>query len=165
MVVVVILLTALGSWVYFGFFRDFSNSPSSFDSLEEKYSNSKYKFFLKFPEGFQVREIVSEDTDTILIENKRGEGIQILISPFDDIRSLTRDMIRKDLPELKTMNEQPITIEKVYQGLAFESDNPTFDGASQEIWFVFRGNLYQLSTYERFSSLLKSIFATRTFTQ
>jgi hypothetical protein len=50
-----------------------------------------------------------------------------------------------------------------YVGLAFKSDNQAFDGASREVWFVFRGNLYQISTYAWLDPLLQAIFKTWQF--
>ena len=42
-------------------------------------------------------------------------------------------------------------------GYTFKSDNPAFDGASSDAWFVYRGSLYQLSTYARDDALLKRL--------
>ena len=171
----IIILIILGGGVYLIFFRAnptfLSNPPlrqnaptTSSSALDKEYRNSTYKFSLKMPEDFVAREVASEDIHTILLENKKGEGIQILISPFVDIRALTAEMIHKDLPDLKISDPQGVEIGNGYKGLAFKSDNPAFAGASREIWFVFYSNLYQISTYERFDDLLKGIFTTWKFT-
>ena len=176
----IILFIILASGVYFVFFRvrsgplskpavstsklSSSSELSSF-SLEKTYYNSTYKFSLKIPKNFQVREIPSEESSIVLLENKKGEGIQIMISPFEDIRVLTADRIHKDLSNLKIMDPQSVEIGNGYKGLDFKSDNPAFAGASQEIWFVFHSNLYQISTYGRLTNLLKDIFATWKFKQ
>jgi len=58
---------------------------------------------------------------------------------------------------------QPVEIGDDYTGVAFRSDNPAFGGASREVWFVFHGNLYQISTYEHLDSLLQTMFSTWKF--
>lgn len=132
-------------------------------SLPKEYSNTTYKFSLKMPEEFTAREIKSENSNTVLLENKKGQGIQITISPFDNTRVLTAEMIHADLPDFKIINSQTVKIEDGYEGISFQSDNPSFAGASSEIWFIFHSNLYQISTYSYFDDLLKNIFETWKF--
>lgn len=128
------------------------------------YTNKKYNFSVKLPEGFAARELAgTPEGDTILLENKNGDGIQIIISSFDNISVLTADMVKKDIPDLKMEQVQTIDVGQNYKGVAFLSDNPQFSGASRDVWFVFRGNLYQISTYARLDSLLQSVFSTWQF--
>ena len=72
-------------------------------------------------------------------------------------------MIEKDIPDLLITDAQTVEIGDNYKGLAFKSDNSAFGGASREVWFVFRNNLYQISTYEKFDELLKKVFSTWVF--
>lgn len=46
----------------------------------------------------------------------------------------------------------------------FQSDNPAFDGASREVWFVYNDYLYQISAYAEFDEFLKELFGTWQFT-
>jgi hypothetical protein len=148
-----------------------NNTPYNVPQLTQAYSNSQYNFSLMLPADFTVQEVPSSDTDnpqdTLLFQNSTGDGIQIVISPFDEDTGsgyvLTKDRILKDVPDLAITNEQAIQIGPNYQGLAFESNNDAFGGASREVWFVFKGNLYQISTYQRLDPLLKAIFATWKF--
>ena len=48
-------------------------------------------------------------------------------------------------------------------GINFKSDNPTFDGDSREVWFVYKTNIYQISTYAHDDGLLQSELQTWTF--
>ena len=94
----------------------------------------------------------------------RSDGVQIIVSPFsEDLHALTQDRIHQDVPDMKISEPQPVEIGANYTGLAFKSDNDAFNGASREVWFVLRGNLYQISTYDRLDPLLKKIFATWKF--
>jgi hypothetical protein len=118
------------------------------------------------PEGFSAQELEknADGASTILIQNKSGEGIQILVTPFpEDTKVLTADQIRQDIPDMQVRQPEEVAIGAQYKGVAFLSDNEAFENASREVWFVFRGNLYQISTYERLDTLLKAIFATWKF--
>ncbi len=134
--------------------------------LTKPYSNSTFGFSLYMPEGFSAQELGKngDDASTVLIQSKSGEGIQILITPFpEDTKVLTADQIRQDIPDMQVRQPEEVAIGAQYKGVAFLSDNEAFENASREVWFVFRGNLYQISTYERLDTLLKAIFATWKF--
>lgn len=176
-IIVFIVIVVVGS-MYFIFSKSgdvpFSpDAPKSTDSvtvaspveksLTEDYVNSTYKFSFKMPEDFSARESGSPEQKIILLENKQGEGIQILVSPFEDIKIVTAEMMRRDLPDLKISDVKTVDIKDGYKGISFKSDNQSFAGASEEIWFVFRGNLYQISTFEKFGNVLKNMFATWKF--
>ena len=130
------------------------------------YTNSTYKFSAVLPEGFAAREFEDAVTgaDTVVFENDKGEAIQTLITPMsEDYKILTVEMVKTDVPNLKIEKVESVEIGDDYRGLAFESDSPAFGGASREVWFVFKSNLYQISTYKKFDHILKSIFATWQF--
>jgi hypothetical protein len=141
-------------------------APYTLPELTKPYSNSDYRFSFMLPTDFTAQEMPQDENGarTFLFQNDRGEGIQIVITPFDeDIATLTKERIQQDIPDLKITDEQPVEIGQNHTGLAFKSDNEAFGGASREVWFVFRGNLYQISTYERLDSLLQAIFGTWQF--
>ncbi|HEY6021774.1 MAG TPA: hypothetical protein VIY48_18470 [Candidatus Paceibacterota bacterium] len=136
--------------------------------LTQGYSNTTYRFTLMMPEGFKAQESTDPQTssDVITLQNQSGDGIQILVSPFDEDTGsyiLTKERILQDIPGLAISNEQPVNIGTNYIGLAFKSNNAAFDGDSREVWFVFHGNLYQISTYARLDPLLQAIFKTWQF--
>lgn len=135
--------------------------------LTKDYKNDAFKFSLQMPGNFTTRELAPDDSGatTLLIESTdRADGVQIIVSPFDeDVRALTKERIQQDVPDMQIMDPQAVEIGENYTGLAFKSDNEAFDGASREVWFVFRGNLYQISTYDRLDPLLKKIFSTWRF--
>jgi hypothetical protein len=138
-------------------------APYKVPALSEKYENTEHKFTLLMPKGFSARESELEGVDTVVFENDKSEGIQIIVSPFDDVKELTKSMIQADIPDMKVSDEQPVEIGNDYKGLAFRSDNEAFDGRSREVWFVFSGKLFQISTYERFDPLLQAMFSTWQF--
>lgn len=146
--------------------------PYEVGAVTKSYRNEEFNFSLKTPEEFGVKEAKQEDGTMVTIEDTNGNGIQILVSPFEEpIKVLTAERIEQDVPDLKIDDTQPLDIGEEYKGVAFKSDNPAFDGASREVWFLFpkceegvcENQLYQISTYERLDPLLKAIFATWDF--
>lgn len=135
--------------------------------LTKPYTNDEYKFSLSMPSNFEVRQLADDGSSTtaILVESAdRSDGVQIMVTPFDEeITTLTQERIQQDVPDLTITEPQPVEIGENNTGLAFKSDNEAFDGASREVWFVFRDNLYQISTYDRLDPLLKKIFSTWKF--
>lgn len=133
--------------------------------LQTNYENKTYSFSLRTPKGFSVQELPTDETgaDTVILQNEKGEGIQIRISPFEDIRALTADMVRENIPDMQISETETVAIGPEYTGVAFISDNEAFGGSSREVWFVYQGNLYQISTYARLDTLLKAMFATWKF--
>ena len=132
----------------------------------ELYTNEQYQFSMRVPAGFAVREIPGEKgvPDVVVIQNEQGEGVQILISPFgEDVRDLSKERIRAAIPQLVIQAESVMQIGATHTGLLFTSNSEAFDGASREGWFVFKGNLYQLSTYARLNPLLLEILGTWKF--
>ncbi len=135
--------------------------------LTKPYTNTEFAFSLNMPGTFEARALSPDESGatTILIESSdKADGIQIIVSPFDeDLAALTQERIQQDVPDLTITDSQPVEIGANHTGLAFKSDNEAFSGASREVWFVFRGHLFQISTYERLDPLLQKIFSTWKF--
>lgn len=133
--------------------------------LSKEYSNTTYHFSLKMPEDFEATKFEDEFGTAVVLQDQSGNGVQILISPFgdEDIKELTQERIKQDLPDMLISEAQTVEIGDEYKGLAFKSDNEFFGGASREVWFVYQQNLYQISTYARLDELLQKIFTTWQF--
>lgn len=131
----------------------------------EKYSHLANRFSFSYPKGFMVISMPNDGVETIVVQNTATKvAAQITISPFKgDDMDITPDIIKVDIPDMKIDNPQEVPVGPSRKGLAFISDNPAFGSKSSEIWFVFKGNLYQISTYYRFDGFLKGLFATFKF--
>ena len=146
-----------------------SSTPYTVPPLTKRYINSTYTFSLMMPESFSAQDISdpSQGGATLVLQDQSGNGIQIVISPWDEDTSgsytLTAGRIHQDLPDLAINDPQPVVVGPNYTGLAFKSDNPAFGGDSREVWFVFNHHLYQISTYARLDPLLQAIFGTWSF--
>lgn len=150
------------------------NAPASYTApqLTQEYTNNDYRFSLKLPADFTVSDLPSDAAGkTIVFQNTTGDGMQVVISPWDEpANALTEARIKQDVPDMAVSEVQPLQVGDNSNGVAFKSNNDTFGGASREVWFVYpeqgRGApsyLYQISTYDRLDPLLKAIFQTWQF--
>jgi hypothetical protein len=134
-------------------------------ALTQTYRNATYHFSLLVPIGFKATELPMLDpgaSTTVFIQNENGDGIQIRISSWDEpAGDLTQESITSDTG-LSVIDPQPVLIPGAV-GINFKSDNPAFDGDSREVWFVYKSNIYQISTYARDDGLLQSELKTWTF--
>jgi len=141
-------------------------SPESASILEQKYTNETFHFSFNYPEEFKITEKKDATGQTIIVTNPNDsrEGFQIMITPFKDpVNTLTPDRIEADIPDLFITDVFNISIDSVAKGLMFESDNPDFDANSREIWFVYKGSLFQVSTYLKNDILIRNILGTWKF--
>ncbi|MGB4076331.1 MAG: hypothetical protein WBK28_01335 [Minisyncoccia bacterium] len=178
LVAVVLVVLGTGAWVVSSDGRSFIPSigtvrPSSISgeaytgpSLQETYRNEIFHFTIAIPEGFTVGELPPDENGgtAIVLQNEKGEGIQIyVVSAGETAKILTAEDIRRTIPDMAVENPEVVEIGREYSGVAFISNNEAYEGRSREVWFYFKGNLYQISTYARLDTLLKAMFATWTF--
>jgi len=184
LLIIAIVLAVLGGLAYLFSPNSLFSTPdaSSTDSavnsaaLTKEYKNDTYGFSLKMPEDFTATEIPDELSGgaTLVLQNKSGDGIQIIISPFDEDTgqgyTLTKERILQDIPDMQIQDEQVVEIgpstgsgQVTYKGIAFLSDDEVFGGESRAVWFIFGGSLYQINTYARLDGLLQNIFSTWNF--
>lgn len=107
------------------------------------YTNSEYGFSFPYPADFHVSEIDDENSKEILFTGRFGQGIDILITPFDEDGPLTRERIAQDVLTLQ-MND--VVESETWDGIPivrFTTPGPT--GEIGEIWFSHQGNLYQIA--------------------
>jgi hypothetical protein len=125
-----------------------------------QYVNVQHDFTFTVPEGYEV----IEKDNLVVLKDAEGNGLQLVITRLGrDTEVLDEAFIRHDLPDLVIKNPQPVTIAGAGTGLAFRGENPAFEGASRELWFVEDGYLFQLITYDRLAPLLSAIYGTLRF--
>ena len=174
-----ILITSIGliiifAVVYFGL--GIGKGGSSGVSKEEiskintytyghTYTNAKYGFSFRHPENFTVTEIPLEGSTAVIVQDVTNSiGVQIVITETGESDvDITADMVKAELPNVKVADEQEVNIGVGRKGVAFVSNNEQFGGDSREVWFFFRGNMYQISTYAELDKYLQGIFATWEF--
>lgn len=133
------------------------------------YADASHGFSFKVPDGYSVRAFTDSTSDPakdfVVVQDTAGQGVQIAVTPFEDAKELTAEMIKNDIPDMKVADARAVDVGDGYTGIAFASDNAAYGGDSREIWFVYHGALYQLSTYARSQSLLEQVFGTWRFTK
>ena len=134
---------------------------------QNKYTHTILGFSFLYSKGYTISSFgnyFDSVGETILVQKAGGsEGLQFLITPFDEDISLTAKRIKKDLPNLSVIDSKEIQIgqggNKV-QAVVFSSNNNLSTGKSVEGWFVYRKNLYQISGPENSKDLFDTIIST-----
>jgi hypothetical protein len=137
-------------------------AQSSPTSLTQTYTNETFGFSLQMPADFvasDAGQVASTSGEAVVLQHGQ-DAVQMVITPYgEDLHALTKDQIEQDEPYLSITDEQPIEIAPGYKGLSFRSDG-AFGTSSSNVWFVYHGNLYQLTTYAQLDGLLKSMVVT-----
>lgn len=125
----------------------------------------EYGFTFDYPSELKIKAFLENNGgETLIFKNPTGKerrGFQIFIVPFEEASStpnnaktlknetiLTPERIRQDLPS--AIIEKPMEVligkDKNKQALIFFSEDPSI-GKTREIWFIHKGNLFEISTY------------------
>ena len=129
---------------------------------KQTYTHQRLGFSFEFPEGFKVGEFGEgiEGEEQILVQ-KNNVGFQLKITPFEEDIILTEQRIKEDIPDI--VIKEPLQI-KVGEAiaLAFLSESESL-GQTREVWWVYKGNLYQITTYTEFDETMVAILETWKF--
>ena len=137
-----------------------------------EFFHPQYGFTFQFPVDFRVGNFPAPDSSEVVLVQKDQVGFQLYIKPFDEDIILTAERIKQDLPG-QTIDE-PLHIrigdaDSSAQGgsgqataLVFFSDSESL-GRTREIWWVYRGSLYQITTYAEFDEAMVAILETWRF--
>ncbi|MES3031036.1 MAG: hypothetical protein V4697_01330 [Patescibacteria group bacterium] len=170
-----ILILVLGGYAFYNYQKkahtDDGPTPEALSEISkykytETYVDPSFGFSFNYPEGFSVLQVPDEDGGAILIiQNSQKEiGLQIAITPFGEgYIQVTPEIIKGEMIDMTIENSREVSVGTLGKGLAFESDNENFGGASSEIWFIVRSHLYQMTTYAREKAFLQGLFATWKF--
>ncbi len=142
----------------------------SFGSKE--YSHKVLGFSFEYSKDYSISSFgnyFDSNGETVLLQKEKGvQGLQILITPFDENIDLTVQKIKKDLPSLSMSEEKEVKIgggNTSIQAVVFRSGNNLSVGKSIEAWFVYNKNLYQISSTEESEELFDIIIKTWKQTQ
>lgn len=139
--VIVVLILVIGGFFMFSKNKDISETPITENSSQQVniYQNSIYGFSITLSGEMLATEFEESGGDTILIKDSTYQ-MQIRITPFDEDIVLTKERIKKDIPDIKMENPEAVSIDGT-EGVTFTSDT---DGTRyKEVWFVRGGYLYQ----------------------
>lgn len=168
-VLAVVILAALVLLV--GNFSKDDQQRNSFgvvtDQKETTYHHPNYPFYFVKPDGYTVGVVpFGEKSEAVIVQNKEygpETGFQIYITPDFELEEINPGVLAAELPEMSVKDPKKIRLDEKADGIMFFSDHPDFGGDSFELWFVFKGVLYQVSSYASFSEELKNIIETWRF--
>jgi hypothetical protein len=130
------------------------------------YKDDQYHYYFQIPNGLTTADIArgASGTEVALADAGNNARVTIIISPTSfSGGTVSVQQILKASPSTAIENPAPVIPAPGCGGQAFDSNNEDFDGASHDIWFVCKGNLYQLSAPRSLAPLLDAVFATWTF--
>ncbi len=181
---VLLIIIAILLWVYFSFGKEKNSflpgilggenitervplgegqSVENVSFGEKKYKHTLLGFSFNYLKDYNISSFgnfFDSNGETVLLQEGSGEqGLQILITPFDEDISLTAKRIKKDLPTLSVIEEKEIQLGQdiKVQAVVFQSNNNLTTGKSLEAWFVYRNNLYQVSSLESSKELFDKV--------
>jgi hypothetical protein len=103
----------------------------------------------------------------IVLQNSTGAAVQIVITPDSRTSAsnmLTTEDVEQLAPYLDLSHAEPMYITSGITGLSFtDSEHPAYGSSTDEVWFAYRGNLYQVIADAKFDDLLKSMMSTWSF--
>lgn len=141
-----------------------ASNDQTIPAIANKYSDPKYHFTFSYPDGFKVRTINTDNYYIVVVENGHDStiGFQLAIS-LSPTPTLGQNELRAIAGSLAIKDPQMVTVGAGSGGIAFVSDNQSFGGNSREVWFVYDGNLYQISTYMKNDALLRAVLGSWNF--
>ena len=154
--------------------------------LPKTFRHESARFSFSYPDGFSVSRLSASAEgvgETIVIQDpKRQAGFQIHLEPYDDPdTNITAERLERDIPEMKVKDPQEVIIgtqpsrasdsresresdaregsARQGKGLAWVAS----DTGTREVWFIFRGTLYQLTAPLSNDTLLQRVLNTWNF--
>jgi len=122
------------------------------------YLDPRGRFSFTYPAGFRVSSFSDDggETETVLVQNVvLGRGFQVVISKPEAVPDrLTVGILKESAPSLAISDAQEFTIGSAGGGLVFSSNNELFGGGAREAWFVYKGELYQISAFVKDKELV-----------
>ncbi len=144
--------------------------------LTKTYSNAAWGFALKMPSDFSAYppnatprrdETGAPMGQAIVLQNKSGAAVQIVVMP--DSREVSNTILTADdIEQLAPYNDlsqaEPIQIAPGVIGTTFtDTKHPAYGSSTEEVWFAYRGNRYEVTADAKNGALFKSMIATWTF--
>lgn len=126
------------------------------------YKNEPYKFSFFYPEEMAVKEFdEGGGASAFIFENaKKGLGFQIFVVPYMG-EQVSEERFLRDVPSGIRKNPSDFYIDGVL-ATSFYSKGLEL-GETWEVWFIYNGFLYEVTTPKGLDSWLQSIMQTWKF--
>lgn len=124
------------------------------------YTDAQYNFSLSYPAGYRIGRFTEGEGSTFVIQDNKGVGMQLVVTPFDEDIALTPARIQQDLPDMPMSDVREVSLPTAkIPAVVFKSSGGGF-GESVELWFVHEGYLYQASSYLSQLTFLEGVMGT-----
>lgn len=142
-------------------------SEGALTSLSEtttRYENEQFEFTIEYPSEMEVAQFDEGlgATTVVFQQPFRSErGFQLFITPHEGA-TISPAEIRSILPSANLDTAVEVVIGSGIRALHFSSETAVL-GDTTEVWFIHRGNLYQVTARASFDAALAQIFSTISF--
>lgn len=121
-----------------------------------EYHNTLYHFSLFFPQDMTAREYTEPGTAmTIMFGGLLGSHeFQIFVVPYGE-QKITAERFRLDVPSGIMASSTDKTLDGVAATSFYVSNQTLAD--TYEVWFIYHGFLYEVTTYKEFGPWLDEI--------
>lgn len=131
--------------------------------VEVNYINTDLKFSFGLPSGLMVQEEGNGTSTAGMTMKVHGnDGLPVLevvtIPSKTAPAALTEEAIQKVVPGKEILSPTAVDVVAGVTGVAFESTSTLWRGASSELWFAYKGHLYQISAALENAPLLAFIW-------
>jgi hypothetical protein len=128
----------------------------------KQYQNAQYHISLYYPDDLTVTEQPVGGTSLVILfkDAATQQGFEIFVTPYDQPK-ITQQRFLLDEPSGVMNDPQNVTIDGA-AATEFFSSNPAM-GTSCEIWFLYGGYLYEVTTPQPLQSWLLQIMASWNF--
>jgi hypothetical protein len=151
-------------------------SAEASPALTKTYSNPAYGFTLKMPADFSAYPPnANPERDktgapmgqAIVLKNSDGAMVQIVVTADTRAESsdiLTADDMEQLAPYFDLSEAKPIEIAPSVIGTTFTyAEHTDFGSSTENVWFGYRGNLYEVTSDAKNAALFKEMIATWAF--
>lgn len=128
----------------------------------QEYRSTAYRFSLLYPENLEVKEFdEGGGAATVAFQNiETSQGFQIFITPYNELQ-VTPERFRLDAPSGVMQNPVDTAVGGVPARSFFGRDG--FLGDTAELWFIYKGYLYEVTAPKEHTAWLSSIMGTWQF--
>lgn len=127
------------------------------------YTHPELGLSLEYPSMLSVSQFNEGDGAVTILFQQEGErnGFQIFALPYSE-QTITAERIQKDIPSGVIQDPVEVVIGNNIRATVFSSVSPTI-GDTKEVWFVYGGYLYEMTTYRELENLLGQVANSVTF--
>jgi hypothetical protein len=140
----------------------FFQSPQVLPPGYVLYTNLRTEFSFGHPSTLKIREVDEGGGafSVILEDITSAQGVQVFVVPYAE-RSISEERFLKDVPSGVRKNVMPTRVAGV-EAVSFDSEHALL-GPTKEVWFIYKGYLYEVAVPASSHELLSRVLSTWRF--